>query len=174
WPKTFVQPEVLKSHIASIRAVLGDDPRRPLFIETMSRRGYRFMAPVAEGAPASHAETRESPPTPVAAAGPRPPRSTNLPQAISELIDRETGLGQITALAIEHRLVSLVGAGGIGKTRLALEVARHLQPRFPDGVFVAELGSLSSPELVPATVASALGLAHAARTLSEEGVAAAV
>src|SRR5262245_3188190 len=68
WPKTFVQPEVLKSHIASIRAVLGDDPRRPLFIETMSRRGYRFMAPVAEGAPASHAETRESPPTPVAAA----------------------------------------------------------------------------------------------------------
>src|SRR6266516_2079846 len=55
WPKTYVQPEVLKSHIAVIRAVLGDDARKPLFIETMSRRGYRFIAPVTEGASASGA-----------------------------------------------------------------------------------------------------------------------
>src|SRR5436189_6472283 len=48
WPKTYVQPEVLKSHIAAIRAVLGDDARKPLFIETMSRRGYRFIADVIE------------------------------------------------------------------------------------------------------------------------------
>src|SRR5438094_6250395 len=52
WPKTYVQPEVLKSHIAAIRAVLGDDARKPIFIETMSRRGYRFIAPVTEGASA--------------------------------------------------------------------------------------------------------------------------
>jgi predicted ATPase/DNA-binding winged helix-turn-helix (wHTH) protein len=157
WPKTFVQPEVLKSHIASIRAVLGDVARRPRFIETLSRRGYRFIAPVTEAGP-----------------GPAPSRTTNLPEAVSKLIDRETELGQITAMVIEQRLVSLVGAGGIGKTRLALEVARHLLPRFPDGVFVAELGPLSRPELVPATVASALGLTQVAHTLSEEGVAGAV
>jgi len=157
WPKTYVQPEVLKSHIASIRAVLGDDARKPRFIETLSRRGYRFIAPVTA--------------TP---AGPPPSRTTNLPEAVSELIGREAELGQITALVTEHRLVSLVGAGGIGKTRLALEVARHLLPRFPDGVFVAELGPLSSPELVPATVASALGITHVADTVSREGVARAV
>src|SRR6266567_3162360 len=52
WPKTHVQPEVLKSHIAAIRAVLGDDARKPMFIETMSRRGYRFIAPVTDGASA--------------------------------------------------------------------------------------------------------------------------
>src|SRR5258705_11864382 len=52
WPKTHVQPEGLKSHIAAIRAVLGDDARKPIFIETMSRRGYRFIAPVTEGAAA--------------------------------------------------------------------------------------------------------------------------
>src|SRR5713226_4907629 len=132
WPKTYVQPEVLKSHIATIRAVLGDDARKPIFIETLSRRGYRFIAPVTEGASAA------------------PSRMTNLPEAISELIGREAELRAVTALATEHRLVSLVGAGGIGKTRLSLEVARHLLPRFPDGVFVAELGPLSSPELVPA------------------------
>jgi predicted ATPase/DNA-binding winged helix-turn-helix (wHTH) protein len=156
WPKTYVQPEVLKSHIAAIRAVLGDDARRPIFIETLSRRGYRFIAPVTEGASA------------------RPSPMTNLPEAISELIGREAELRGVTALATEHRLVSLVGAGGIGKTRLGLEVARHLLPRFPDGVFVAELGPLSSPELVPATVASALGLTPVAGTVSRAGVAGAV
>jgi predicted ATPase/DNA-binding winged helix-turn-helix (wHTH) protein len=158
WPKTYVQPEVLKSHIAAIRAVLGDDARKPIFIETLSRRGYRFIAPVTEGA----------------AAGPPPSRMTNLPEAVSELIGREAELRAVTALATEHRLVSLVGAGGIGKTRLGLEVARHLLPMFPDGVFVAELGPLASPELVPATVASALGLTHVAGPVSRDGVAGAV
>src|SRR6266536_4214324 len=156
WPKTYVQAEVLKSHIAAIRAVLGDDARKPIFIETMSRRGYRFTAPVTEDAPA------------------RPSRPTNLPEPVSELIGREAELRAVTALATEHRLVSLVGAGGIGKTSLGLEAARHLLPRFPDGVFVAELGPLSSPELVPTTVASALGLTHVAGTVSLEGVAGAV
>ncbi len=170
WPKTYVQPEVLKSHIASIRAVLGDDARKPRFIETLSRRGYRFIAPLTEGALASHAAPREISRTAATPAGPPPSRTTNLPEAVSELIGREAELGQITALVTEHRLVSLVGAGGIGKTRLALEVARHLLPRFPDGVFVAELGPLSSPELVPATVA----ITHVADTVSREGVARAV
>jgi predicted ATPase/DNA-binding winged helix-turn-helix (wHTH) protein len=156
WPKTYVQPEVLKSHIAAIRAVLGDDAREPIFIETRSRRGYRFIAPVREGASA-----RASP-------------MTNLPEAVSELIGREAELGEVTALATAHRLVSLVGAGGIGKTRLGFEVARHLLPRYPDGVFVAELGPLSSPDLVPATVASALDLTHVGGTVSLEGVAGAV
>src|SRR5882724_1275764 len=156
WPKTYVQPEVLKSHIAAIRAVLGDDARKPIFIETLSRRGYRFIAPVTEGASA------------------RPSWTTNLPEAVSELIGREAELRAVTALATEHRLVSLVGAGGIGKTRLGLEVARHLLPRYPNGVFVAELGPLSSPELVPATVATALGLTPVAGTVSLEGIAGAV
>src|SRR6266446_4331532 len=156
WPKTYVQPEVLKSHVTAIRAVLGDDARRPIFIETLSRRGYRFIAPVTEDASA------------------RSSRPTNLPEAVSELIGREAELGEVTALARAHRLVSLVGAGGIGKTRLGLEVARHLLPRFPDGVFVAELGPLSSPELVPTTVASVLGLTHVAGTASPERVAGAI
>ena len=50
WRDTFVQPEVLKSHIAEIRRTLGDDPKHPLFIETLPRRGYRFIAAVNEEA----------------------------------------------------------------------------------------------------------------------------
>src|ERR1700722_889673 len=50
WPDTFVQPEVLKSHILNVRNALGDDARNPSFIETQQRRGYRFIAAVQENA----------------------------------------------------------------------------------------------------------------------------
>src|SRR2546428_5916755 len=100
--------------------------------------------------------------------------ATNLPEAVSELIGREAELRDAMDLVAKHRLVTLVGAGGIGKTRLGLEVARHLLPRFPDGVFVVELAPLSSTELVPVAVARALGLTYVAETSSLEGVAGAV
>jgi predicted ATPase len=62
------------------------------------------------------------------------------------------------SLAAAHRLVSLIGAGGIGKTRLTLAVARQLPPQFADGVWLAELAPLADPALVPAAVAAARGL----------------
>src|SRR5690242_15040837 len=156
WPDRVVEENNLAAQIAVLRKVFGADRH---LIRTVAGRGYQFTGDIHTAA----------------AAAPSPPsRMTNLPEAVSELIGREAELEEVAALVTEHRLVSLVGAGGIGKTRLGLEVARHLLPRFPDGVFVAELGPLSSPELVPATVASALGLTHIAGTASREGVAGAV
>src|SRR6202021_2701133 len=70
-----------------------------------------------------------------------------------------------------HRLVTLVGTGGIGKTRLGFEVARHLLPRFANGIWAIELAPLSDPELVPVTVATALGLELASGTASPLTVA---
>src|SRR5262245_20373727 len=157
WPDRVVEENNLPAQIFTLRKILGPD--RDL-IRTVAGRGYQFTGEVRT--------------TAAAVAGPAPSRMTNLPEALSELIGREAELGQITALAAEHRLVSLIGAGGIGKTRLSLEVARHLLPRFPDGVFVAELGPVSSSELVAATVASALGLTHNAGAVSPEGIAGAV
>jgi len=71
----------------------------------------------------------------------------------------------------DHRFVTLTGTGGIGKTRLALEVARQLQPQFADGVWIAELGSLSDPELVAITVATAFGLELLSGVVSPERIA---
>ena len=85
-------------------------------------------------------------------------RSTNLPEPVSELIGRDNELSEILDLAAAHRLVTLTGAGGIGKTRLALAAARRLLPEFADGVWLAEFSPLSDPDLVPATVAAAVGL----------------
>src|ERR1700726_2752884 len=65
----------------------------------------------------------------------------------------------------------LTGAGGIGKTRLGFAAARHLLPRFADGVWAIELAPLSDPELVPIAVATALGLELASGTASPLSVA---
>jgi predicted ATPase/TolB-like protein/Tfp pilus assembly protein PilF len=90
---------------------------------------------------------------------------------VSELIGREAELFEVTALVTKHRLVTLTGEGGIGKTHLGIEVARHLLSEFADGARVAELAPLSDPELVPVAVATALGLELAAGAMSPERVA---
>jgi len=79
-----------------------------------------------------------------------------LPASASELIGRETALTAVTSLVLQHRLVTLAGAGGMGKTRLAIEAARELLSHFADGVWFADLAPLTDPEVVPATVAMAL------------------
>jgi predicted ATPase/DNA-binding winged helix-turn-helix (wHTH) protein len=157
WPDRVVEENNLQAQISMLRKAFGAERH---LIRTVAGRGYQFMGEIRATAAAAAAVT----PAPV----------TNLPEEVSELIGREAELGDVTKLVTKHRLVTLVGPGGIGKTRLALEVARHLLPRFPDGVFVAKLGPLSSPELVPSTVATALGLTIVAGTVSREGVAAAV
>ena len=109
---------------------------------------------------------------PTNGAAPTPP--TNLPAPSSELIGREAESRDVVDLVTRHRLVTLTGAGGIGKTRLAVEVARHLLPDFVDGVWLAELAPLSDPSLVPVSVSVALKLALRDRAESPERVAAAL
>jgi predicted ATPase len=74
----------------------------------------------------------------------------------------------------QHRLVTLTGPGGIGKTRLGLEVARRLLPTFPDGVFLVELAPLATADLVPVTVAAVLGLTLTGGSISADRIGAAV
>jgi predicted ATPase len=109
-----------------------------------------------------------------AATQPEAPPPTNLPAPTSELIGRTAALAEVMELLGAHRLVTLIGAAGIGKTRLGLEVAREMLPGFADGVWIAELGPLSDLGLVPVTVAVALGLTLPAGAESPERVAAAL
>jgi predicted ATPase len=100
--------------------------------------------------------------------------SGTLQQWISELIGRDGELQQVLELLTRNRLVSLCGPGGIGKTRLAVEVARRLLERSAGKVCIARLAPLSDPRLVPATAANALGLALAGGPVTPERVAAAI
>src|SRR6202040_1614047 len=170
WPGMAVEEHSLQFHISALRKVLGKDRG---FIKTISGRGYRFVADITAAA----GEQQALPDRDVALLPPPlsdAERLTNLPVSTSDLIGREAELSEATELVTAHRLVTLVGAGGIGKTRLGREVARHLLRRFPDGVWVAELGLLSDPDLVPVTVATALGLELAAGAVTPERVAAAL
>jgi predicted ATPase/DNA-binding SARP family transcriptional activator/Tfp pilus assembly protein PilF len=92
------------------------------------------------------------------------PRSPafSLPHSLTTLIGREREAGEIANAVAVSRLVTLVGAGGVGKTRLAIEVAREVGSRFEEGAAFVALASLSDPTLLPAFVASALGLREAA------------
>lgn len=87
-----------------------------------------------------------------------PKKRTNLPAITSSLLDRQAELSEVMRLVAAHRLVTLTGAGGIGKTRLALEAARHLQSELRDGAWLVEFGPLTDPDLVWVTVATELRL----------------
>ena len=82
----------------------------------------------------------------------------NLPVQPSSFLGRNEDLTAVGKLLASHRLVTLTGAGGTGKTRLALQLAAEVMDRFPDGIWVAELAPVADPALVPGTVLGSIGL----------------
>jgi predicted ATPase len=98
----------------------------------------------------------------------------NLPGATTSFIGRESEAGEVHAAAKAHRLVTLTGVGGVGKTRLALEVAARLADEFPDGVWFFELAAVTDPAAVPDAVAAVLGITQQPGKSVSESVAAAL
>ncbi len=83
--------------------------------------------------------------------------ANNLPTPLTSLVGREDELVQLADLVHDHRLVTLAGIGGAGKTRLAVQLGADVLDRFPDGVWWTELAPLASGDEVPAAVARACG-----------------
>jgi predicted ATPase len=165
WPDRIVEENSLQAQIAALRRAFAAD--RDL-IRTIAGRGYQFTGAIRTVAASLDGQASVGIAHPTSTPS-RPP--TNLPEPVSELIGRDAELDEILDLSASHRLVTLTGAGGIGKTRLGFEATRHLLPRFADGVWAIELAPLSDPELVPVTVATALGLELASGTASPVSVA---
>lgn len=151
WGGTAVSENLLQVHISAVRKALG--PHRSL-LKTHSGRGYRLLGNWTIAPPdysrspmASDSTLREV-----------TEGENNFPVLVTGVIGRETALQHLSGLLSAYRIVTLVGAGGIGKTTLALHAARQLLPEYDDGIRLVEFASLSDPKLVPSTVASALGL----------------
>ena len=152
WPRLVVEENNLNVQIVALRKVLGHAA-----IATIPGRGYRFVMPVqAEGGGAVSAQATA--PAITAAPPPAAPRTTNLVGEAPKLYGRGDDVDAVLALLREHRVVTLAGAGGIGKTRLGEAVAYRLLAGHPDGVWWVELAAQSDPDVVAATVARALGL----------------
>jgi predicted ATPase len=98
----------------------------------------------------------------------------NLRPTITSFIGRESEIGELQAAVKAHRLVTLTGVGGVGKTRLALEVAERLVDEFPDGVWLFELAAVTDPAAVPDAVAAVLGITQQPGKTVTESVATAL
>ncbi len=150
WPGVFVEEIALRVHIAAIRKALGDDRE---LLETTIGRGYRlrghWLAREDSGVPVVR--------KPVAQADADLP-PTNIPAATSGLIGRAAILPHLQGLLSAYRVVTFTGPGGIGKTALALDVARSVLHNFHGVGFLVELAPLADPRLVSSTVATVLGL----------------
>jgi len=97
---------------------------------------------------------------PASSGGVSPP-GNNLPLELSSLIGRGREIADVGHLLSGHRMLTLTGPGGSGKTRLAMAVAREVVQQYEDGAWLVELAPLSEPELVPQAVASVLGVREA-------------
>ena len=157
WPGVVVEEGNLAVQISSIRRALAEAPGGERWLETLARRGYRFVGPVTR--------------PPAKATGGTLPRS-NLPAPPTSFVGREREIAELRTLLEAHRLVTLTGTGGVGKTRLALRLGADLADAHRDGVWMVELAALHDPDLVPQTVVAALGLKEQpgrdlARTLTD-------
>jgi predicted ATPase/DNA-binding winged helix-turn-helix (wHTH) protein len=144
WPESFVEENNIHVQISSLRKLLGDD--RGL-IQTVPGRGYRLQTQ-----PGTSDDMRTPAVSPVV--------PTNLPASTSALIGREQAIEEVSRTLRSARLLTLVGSGGIGKTRLAIEAARGLTARFPDGVYLVSLACATSPASVLEAIGKALGARH--------------
>src|SRR6266403_653666 len=136
WPKMVVEEGALYVQVSVLRKLLGANA-----ITTVSGGGYRFSLPVTRDDAEATGASRSK---------------HNLPYQLTSFVGRVQEIAQLEELVTANRLVTLTGAGGAGKTRLAIEVASRSIDAFPDGVWLVELAALSDPRLVPQAVAQAL------------------
>jgi predicted ATPase/DNA-binding winged helix-turn-helix (wHTH) protein len=154
WPRMVVEENNLAVHVSSLRKLLG-----PHAIATVPGRGYRFVAPLLD-VPAEEV-TAEPRVQPLAAVDSAPaPSGAGLPAPTPAplLLGRDDEFALLRSLLDTHRLVTVVGAGGIGKSRLAQAVSAAQAGRFRDGVAWIELAGLVDPGLLAHALAQPLGL----------------
>ena len=102
------------------------------------------------------------------------PTPGNLRQPTTSFIGRDAELDELKVLLKSHRMVTLTGVGGVGKTRLALELAARCADDFPDGVFVIELAAVGEPAAIPDAVAAVLGITQQPGLSLADSIAAAL
>jgi predicted ATPase/DNA-binding winged helix-turn-helix (wHTH) protein len=152
WRGLVVDPGNLRVHIAGLRKALGDGRQQTRYIVNVPGQGYSFVAPVERLT--AHAPPARTADYPCGAARKR----LLLPPVLSRMVGRDETVRTIADDLIADRFVTVIGPGGIGKTTVAVSVARAMREEFADAVCFVDVGAVTTPVLVPATVASTLGL----------------
>lgn len=148
WPNTFVDESNLKVNIAALRRALKEGQDGVRYIATVSGRGYRFVSAVRTSE--RDGLLRDS--------GSTSSRAHNLPSATTRIVGRADIIDALQRQCEAARLVTIVGAGGIGKTTVALAVAERAIATSEHGVWFVDLATLSDPALVLSAIATAIRL----------------
>ena len=147
WPGIFVHESNLKVNMSSLRQLLGDNKLNPNYVATVVGRGYRFIAPVQTGIGAFADDDAVA----------VNPGSGTLPQQ-GQVVGREAELAEVLSALHRERHVTLVGAGGVGKTTVAIAAARAYADACADGLCLVDLSTIDDPTLVPVALVTALGI----------------
>src|SRR5215472_10223766 len=130
WPDVTVEESSLRFHMASLRKALDDGKDGARYITTLPGRGYCFVAPVSPASsPRDDAHGR---------AGNFP--HANLPNRLNRVLGRDDDILKVSTQLTASRFVTVVGAGGVGKTTVAVAVAHHLAAAFAGSVLFVDLG----------------------------------
>jgi DNA-binding winged helix-turn-helix (wHTH) protein len=146
WPKQFVEEGNLKFHVAALRKALGDGQGDNRFIVNIPGRGYCFVAAV-------ESLDRKQPSAGAAVSNPE----SRLPTPITRIVGRSDTIVALATQLPQHRFITIVGPGGIGKTTVAVAVADTLLSTFSDGVRFIDLAPIGDSSHVPSAFAAALG-----------------
>ena len=153
WPNVTVEEVGLRVHLSALRKALGDEELERKFITNVKGRGYCFIAPVTRRTAEDHDTNLFV-------------RSSNLPPALRRMIGRDDAVLEIGARLRTERFITILGAGGIGKTTVALAVGHAALADFGDAVFFVDLSTVRDKEQVVSAIASAIG--HAAQFANPE------
>lgn len=150
WGDRFVSESALTTRIKQIRRALGDSGAEQRVVKTVHGKGYRFVAEIATVSTAAPPTTGEA-----VVSG----HSTHhLPHQRTELIGREGDLDTVVASVGRHRLTTMVGVGGVGKTTLAIAAGHSLLESYPNGVFFVDLVPVGDGDQVALALAKAASL----------------
>ncbi|HEY6514521.1 MAG TPA: winged helix-turn-helix domain-containing protein [Steroidobacteraceae bacterium] len=152
WGHRYVTPSTLNRLIALARRAFGDEVSEPRYILTVHGSGYRYVGPMTRlGADASNVRARFE-----------PPFAARLPARVEALIGREAEVATLIGLLEKNRAVTVLGAGGMGKTRCALEAARRAATAYADGVWFFDLSAIGHAAEWLSMLATALAVPAAA------------
>ncbi|MEX3969608.1 ATP-binding protein [Paraburkholderia caribensis] len=150
WMRRVVGDNALEAQMSILRRALSRDRAA---IKTIAGRGYQFIGDLHRASFAGPPMQQESP---------DPPRlrspTQRLPSNVTRLVGRDTQLTEITTLLHSRRLLTLVGTGGVGKSRLALEAARIVASSFGDAVHLVELAALGTGSSLHSVFAQCVGI----------------
>jgi predicted ATPase/DNA-binding winged helix-turn-helix (wHTH) protein len=146
WPDVTVEEGSLRVHLSALRKALGDGQFGDKYIANIQGRGYSFIAPITR-LPADHDRGRAS------------EGLSNLPPALGRMVGRENVILEIQGwLQAEQRLITILGAGGIGKTTVALSVGHGALADFSGAAFFVDLSTVNDKEHLVGAIASTVGL----------------